>query len=174
MIEQLSLFEAGNTVDSEQIRKYLPNYNSEYKPTVASAAAFNYTQEREILFKMLFKMQNEIEELRSQIEGMPQTPHHTEVRAEEIPAPESHSLIRYPGFKKNLMPSDLDYHDVEEEIHAIDITLLLVNELFSVVNCFRITLPSALTRNKPEVLVPNHFLLEPSTAMQVTGVSFNK
>lgn len=120
VIEQLSLFEAGNTVDSEQIRKYLPNYNSEYKPTVASAAAFNYTQEREILFKMLFKMQNEIEELRSQIEGMPQTPHHTEVRAEEIPAPESHSLIRYPGFKKNLMPSDLDYHDVEEEIHAVE------------------------------------------------------
>ena len=55
VIEQISLFEAGNTVDSESIKKYLPQYSTEYKPTVASAAEFSYTREREMLFKLIFK-----------------------------------------------------------------------------------------------------------------------
>lgn len=44
VIEQVSLFEAGEDVDGEKMKKYLPQYSMDYKPTVASAPAFNYTQ----------------------------------------------------------------------------------------------------------------------------------
>ena len=89
VIEQLSLFEAGNTVNAEQVRKYLPQYSSEYKPAVASASSFNYNQERELLFKMLFKMQNDIDELRSRLEENGQQHvhkenHHIEKQSREV------------------------------------------------------------------------------------------
>jgi DNA-binding NtrC family response regulator len=70
VIEQISLFEAGNDVDADRIKKYLPQYSTEYKPTVASAPVFNYTQEREMLFKLIFKMQHEIEELHNRIDSI--------------------------------------------------------------------------------------------------------
>ena len=79
VIEQIALFEAGNTVDGELVKKkYLPQYSTEYKPTVASSPAFDYTREREILFKLIFKMQNEIDELRDEIRGG--VHHHTDVQ----------------------------------------------------------------------------------------------
>lgn len=65
VIEQISLFEAGQNVDGETIKKkYLPQFYNDYKPTVADRPAFDYTREREILFKLIFKMQNDIDELR--------------------------------------------------------------------------------------------------------------
>ncbi len=68
VIEQIALFEAGSTVYGEEIKKkYLPQYSTEYKPTVASTPAFDYTREREILFKLIFKMQSEIDELREEL-----------------------------------------------------------------------------------------------------------
>lgn len=68
VIEQLSLFEAGNSIDEHQLKSYLPQYSSnDLKPVVASQTSFNYSQEREMLFKMLFKMQHEIDELRSKL-----------------------------------------------------------------------------------------------------------
>lgn len=89
VIEQVSLFEAGNTVDAERIKKYLPpQYSTDYKPTVASAPTFNYTQEREMLFKLIFKMQHEIEKLNNRIDSLSKggtTGQH------------SHSLIKYSG-----------------------------------------------------------------------------
>lgn len=70
VIEQISLFEAGNSVDGETIKKkYLPQFYNDYKPTVTGRPAFDYTREREILFKLIFKMQNDIDELR-QVVGL--------------------------------------------------------------------------------------------------------
>ena len=69
VVEQIALFEDGNTVDGELIkRKYLPQYGTEYKPAVTSSPTFDYTREREILFKLIFKMQSEIDELRDIVE----------------------------------------------------------------------------------------------------------
>ena len=95
VIEQVSLFEAGNTVDADRIKRYLPQYSTEYKPTVASAPTFNYTQEREMLFKLIFKMQHEIEELHSRIDSLSKgdaTQSHGQDNRHS-----SHSLVRYSG-----------------------------------------------------------------------------
>ncbi len=64
VIEQISLFEAGNTINEEILGGYLPKYNAEFKPAVVSTPSFDYNQEREMLFKMLFSMRKELEELR--------------------------------------------------------------------------------------------------------------
>ena len=91
VIEQISLFEAGNTVDSENIKKYLPQYSTEYKPAVASAAEFSYTREREMLFKLIFKMQHEIEELHGRIDALSKS---NSISQQEN---RTHSLVKYSG-----------------------------------------------------------------------------
>ncbi len=95
VIEQVSLFEAGNTVDADRIKRYLPQYSTEYKPTVASAPTFNYTQEREMLFKLIFKMQHEIEELHSRIDSISKGDATQSHRQDNRHS--SHSLVRYSG-----------------------------------------------------------------------------
>ncbi|MEG1539545.1 MAG: sigma 54-interacting transcriptional regulator [Muribaculaceae bacterium] len=105
VIEQISLFEAGKKVDGDTIKSYLPQYSTEYKPAVTSAPVYNYTQEREMLFKMIFRMQKEIDELRATIEDdIPaHATTHIDTRAEEVNAdepdePVSHSLVKYPTY----------------------------------------------------------------------------
>ena len=110
VIEQISLFEAGNDVDADRIKKYLPQYSTEYKPTVASAPVFNYTQEREMLFKLIFKMQHEIEELHNRIDSISKIGGNTN-------NPHSRSLVRYAGsaeYKPSSATSVKDVVDIED------------------------------------------------------------
>lgn len=119
IIEQMSLFEAGNSLDAEQVKKYLPQYGGEYKPTVATATSFNYNQERELLFKMLFKMQNEIDDLRNRLEQQsnhPQSQHHLEHAAGEVTVRRSHSLMHYPStYDKAPMSNEVEYSEVTSD-----------------------------------------------------------
>ena len=125
VIEQLSLFEAGNTVDAEQVKKYLPQYSGDYKPTVASAASFNYNQERELLFKMLFKMQSELDELRSRLDNEQQRVRETHrIDNSTADVRHSHSLMRYKSqYDKPDETSEVEYSEVsgdEREVQDIE------------------------------------------------------
>ena len=121
VIEQLSLFEAGNTVDAEQVKKYLPQYGGDYKPAVASAASFNYNQERELLFKMLFKMQSELDELRSRLDNEQQRVRETH-RIDNSTTDTRHSLslMRYKSqYDKTEETNEVEYSEVSGEEHNI-------------------------------------------------------
>lgn len=123
VIEQLSLFEAGNSVDAEQVKKYLPQYSDQYKPTVASAASsFNYNQERELLFKMLFKMQNDIEELRNRLEQAQSGSSHKHKldhsQSTDVTVRRSQSLMRYPTqYEKPQETNEVEYSEVIGEMN---------------------------------------------------------
>ncbi len=67
VIEQASLFQAGNTVDAAEIRGYLPQDTTGFTTAVSTPAAHSYSQEREILFNMIFRMQREIDSLRAML-----------------------------------------------------------------------------------------------------------
>ena len=69
VIEQISLFKAGQTVEAEDITPYLPQYDAEFKPIVMGTPSFDYSKERELLFKMILRLQKEIEELKQTVEG---------------------------------------------------------------------------------------------------------
>lgn len=125
VIEQLSLFEAGNSVDAEQVKKYLPQYGGDYKPAVTSASSFNYNQERELLFKMLFKMQNELDELRSRLESVQhraRETRHIDTTSSEMR--HSHSLMHYSSqYDKTEETSEVEYSEVagdEQDVQDIE------------------------------------------------------
>lgn len=136
VIEQLSLFEAGNSVDAEQVKKYLPQYGDQYKPTVASAASsFNYNQERELLFKMLFKMQNDIDDLNSRLEqALSGTSTKKNIDIEqrsEVAVRRSQPLMRYPSqYEKPQESKEVEYSEViGEEREATQIEPVMVESV---------------------------------------------
>ncbi|MDD2961476.1 MAG: sigma-54 dependent transcriptional regulator [Muribaculaceae bacterium] len=70
VIEQVALFKAGEKVESADVKAHMPLYTSDFKPAVTGTPVFNYTQERELLFKMMFRMQKEIDDLRNKIDDI--------------------------------------------------------------------------------------------------------
>ena len=63
--EQLSIIEQKRLVDAETLRKYLPDYNLEKLPALyKNVNEKNFSSEREILYKILFDMKNDINNLK--------------------------------------------------------------------------------------------------------------
>ena len=72
VIEQVALFHAGSVVVPEMLISQLPERDT--SPSIAvtpvGASAFDYSREREILFKMIFRMQSQIDELQAKIDNL--------------------------------------------------------------------------------------------------------
>lgn len=77
VIEQLSLFDAGDRVDAQSLAPYLPNPS--YTPVVATdqtasseheaGGPRSYAREREVLFNMIFQLRSEVDALRAELDG---------------------------------------------------------------------------------------------------------
>ncbi len=66
VIEQISLFESGKTVDRSVVQGYLPGAADDMMPVPAGeVSGYDYQIEREILFKTIFQLQNEIENIKA-------------------------------------------------------------------------------------------------------------
>ena len=74
VIEQVALFESGNTVDAATLRQYMPN-SRETALTVQSQPSFDYNAEREQLFTLILSMRAEIEALKKRMDGVGPTSH---------------------------------------------------------------------------------------------------
>jgi DNA-binding NtrC family response regulator len=85
VVEQIALFEGGNTVGLEQLKRYLPqmvtNYSVVHSDAPAGGGSHSYEREREVLFELILRLQKEISELRSEIteQHHSATPHHTAI-----------------------------------------------------------------------------------------------
>lgn len=88
--EQLALFNAGETITADILGSFLPPSATVYTPAVAAThAAHDYARERELLFSMIFRMQNEIDSLRNEIRVS--TPRASASSEQVMPT----SLVRY-------------------------------------------------------------------------------
>lgn len=67
VVEQIALFESGMTVDSEVIGHYLPANATVYSPAISASRSKSYDSEREMIFNMIFRLQGQIEELKSRL-----------------------------------------------------------------------------------------------------------
>ena len=73
VIEQVALFNAGEDVDSEKLRPYLPGYQSELatmgtvRGGVKDGVGHEYSAERDMLLGMILRMQSQIDELQQRV-----------------------------------------------------------------------------------------------------------
>lgn len=78
VIEQLSLFEAGKEISYSTLNHYLPKEIASYsdiplmQPTVRTNT---YDREREMLFNLIFRLQNELSDLRTEIDQLKKSDH---------------------------------------------------------------------------------------------------
>jgi len=74
VIEQVALFESGNTVDAVTLSQYMPT-NRETALTVQSQPTYDYNAEREQLFTLILSMRAEIEKIKQRLDGVGSTSH---------------------------------------------------------------------------------------------------
>jgi DNA-binding NtrC family response regulator len=102
VIEQIALFEAGETVSDTNICEYLPANGITTPATInrntPDLGMHSYAAERELLFNMIFSMRGEIDELRAAINDL-RAGTRTHASFAETPAlppvGASHTLVRY-------------------------------------------------------------------------------
>ncbi len=74
VVEQICLFESGNSVDDTLVESYLPGDGATYSPATTRQAGghapHSYADEREVLFNMVFRLQRELDSLRAVVERM--------------------------------------------------------------------------------------------------------
>lgn len=83
VVEQIAIFEAGNDVSADALRKYLPM--DTYSPAIVGTVKgkYSYDEERDTIFNLILHLQNEINELKSMIaNGKHAAVHHPKVLAE--------------------------------------------------------------------------------------------
>ena len=68
MVEQIALFESGETVDHEKVGQYLPANATVYTPALSSSRSRTYENEREMIFNLIFRLQSQIDELKNRLE----------------------------------------------------------------------------------------------------------
>ncbi len=150
VIEQVALFESGNTVDAATLRQYMPT-NRESALTVQSQPNFDYNAEREQLFTLILSMRAEIESLKKRIDGMGTTSHVSstvhELQRDTNPLLElgnttsSEMNMTSPYHNMQHQPQDLGHVD---EIAAMDVEGETVKTLDETE---RETIENALRRN---------------------------
>ncbi len=101
VVEQMSVFEAGNTVSREMLETYLPQSAGSYAPVPVGSARSargadgdasdprSYASEREMLLNLILRLQREIEELRAEIRT-----HHPAPEKEPLAIPQT-ALVKY-------------------------------------------------------------------------------
>ncbi|MCI8998600.1 MAG: sigma-54-dependent Fis family transcriptional regulator [Muribaculaceae bacterium] len=70
VIEQVALFDAGNSVDATLLESYIPQAAMSYAPAVAGGEqSHSYASERDALFGMIFRLQKQIEILNARLDA---------------------------------------------------------------------------------------------------------
>lgn len=118
VVEQMALFEAGNEVTREQVKRYLPDYSTSYMPAVTREnSKFDYSMDRDMIFKLIMKMQQEIEDLRDAIgekkthaasESLPHSP-------AALPSPESFATKEAASIE--IMPDAMPHREPHANAH---------------------------------------------------------
>jgi transcriptional regulator with PAS, ATPase and Fis domain len=138
--EQISVLEEPRTVSADTVMRYLPPDNFSSKPMIVSKAGggSDFT-EREILYKVLFDMKNDLNDLKKLVLGMIESGGRLEVNgenealfervfaADELPAHTSNTpaysgVIHLPqaGSVRNVQPSHAAHEVVEESLSLMD------------------------------------------------------
>lgn len=103
IVEQLSLFYAGDEIDRDTLIGLLPMDYSAGASLVPSEAGHHYESEREMLWQLIYGLRNEINDLNRKLENI-----ENREAAREIKPTHLHSLIKYE-------PSEQDHNIADAE-----------------------------------------------------------
>lgn len=125
IVEQMALFSAGLEITADTVRTYLPDVSVSYTPAVSGSSASTahaYERERELLFNMIFRLQGEIDTLRSRLdEAAPTVATSTTTAADAEVIEMPRTLVRVADIPSEIVdfrsasPSPRTLEDTEKE-----------------------------------------------------------
>ena len=128
VIDQISLFEAGNEITESSIEQYIPHNATIYTPTVASEATHSYPKERELLFNMIFRMQHEIDALRNTVETLSSKSSTVDIHAPEAIETLPRTLVKYHPTMNDIISSDMEYQTDVTEVQDADASMMTLED----------------------------------------------
>lgn len=128
VIEQISLFEAGNEITESSIEQYIPHNATIYTPTVASDATHAYAKERELLFNMIFRMQHEIDALRGTVEALSSKPATVDLHAPEAIDTLPRTLVKYHPSVNEIISGDMEFQSDVTEVQDADASMMTLED----------------------------------------------
>lgn len=114
IIEQIGLFEAGNKVDTAVLEQYLPKSSMVYAPALKGDSHTRhalYEEEREVLFNMVFRLRNELDQLRGVVDAL---------TAGKQPTGRKHPLDSQPLLDYHLPVHDYHTGDEPHDIETVE------------------------------------------------------
>ena len=103
--ERISVMETERMIDSRTLSKYLQNDLNASLPALSGSASADYMSDRDIIFKMIMQLKQEIETLKERVDAAPRTA----APAERYVSADGNLLVAHPD-----EPHD-EYPDVEEQ-----------------------------------------------------------
>ena len=88
VVNRISVLETNRTVSAEVLARYLPSEGSSALPVRTGESGADYLSDRDIIFKILYQLRHEIDEIKARLEESP-LPH----EPEEVPSGPGHLLI---------------------------------------------------------------------------------
>lgn len=124
VIEQVALFDAGDNVSAEALSSYLPQGMMSYSPAVTTGDQIHsYGAERDVLFGMILRLQQQIERLNTRIDalsgGVPagHIQDYHDVENVEPTAETTRSIVRFEPFES---PLNRDVHEHVSGVRAAE------------------------------------------------------
>jgi len=103
LTEQISVLERERTITSQILNNYLPKEDLHALPVLSDEGkGYDYSSDREIIFKILFQLRNEVDKLKSTLEAMKDSGLHV-VPVSTVPAiPQQHYVLTPEGVKADI------------------------------------------------------------------------
>lgn len=118
--ERISVMETERTIDSHTLAKYLQNDLNVSLPALAGSAAADYMSDRDIIFKMIMQLKQDIENLKARLDSQGQAPsggkfipQHSNIIVESSEASEVHPY-EHAGVEEQ--PVQEVYHEPEAPV----------------------------------------------------------
>ncbi len=129
IVEQISVIEKNRTIDAETLSGYLPDYSNTKLPALLNAPDSNtYHSEREILYKILFDMRNDMNDMKKLILEILQKGHDShEIKQDNKQIIKK--LTQSVGNEKNIHPGM--FHSSTNDDNHIQDTAEIVDESLS-------------------------------------------
>lgn len=113
--EQISILEKDRHIHAEVLQKYLPVDNEENVPALTGSQSADYLSDRDIIFKILFQLRQEISDLKQRVDEMHQPavlPAQTKHASDGLVIDDIYNIEEQHEFQGSGKPEEVQHEDL--------------------------------------------------------------
>lgn len=119
---RISVLESNRTITAEVLSRYLPGEGASNLPVRTSEAGADYLSDRDIIFKILYQLRHDIDQIKAQLEHIP-----AESGLDEAPQP-GHLIISPEAVHSSVSHEAAPYADHDSPVSIQDVSAELIRK----------------------------------------------